>query len=135
VSTPRYMLDTNVVSDLIRNPAGRVAKRIRKLGAEGLCVSIITSAELRFGCAKRNSPRLTQLVEQVLNELDILPLESPADTEYARIRHDLEKKGVPIGPNDLLIAAHACAVDATLVTANAKEFKRVSGLKVENWLS
>lgn len=129
------MLDTNIISDLIRNPAGRAAGRIRKLGAEGLCVSIITSAELRFGCTKRSSPRLSQLIEQVLNELDILPLESQADTEYARIRHDLEKKGIPIGPNDLLIAAHACAVDATLVTANAKEFKRVSGLKVENWLS
>lgn len=129
------MLDANIVSDLIRTPAGKAAKKIRKIGADGLCVSIITSAELRFGCAKRNSARLTELVEQVLNELVILPLESPADVEYARMRHDLEQRGIPIGPNDLLIAAHACAVDATLVTANAKEFKRVRGLKVENWLS
>jgi len=129
------MLDANIVSDLIRNPAGKAAKKIRKIGAGGLCVSIITSAELRFGCAKRSSARLTELVEQVLNELVILPLESPADTEYTRIRHDLEQRGIPIGPNDLLIAAHDCAVDATLVTANAKEFKRLRGLKVENWLS
>jgi tRNA(fMet)-specific endonuclease VapC len=129
------MLDTNIVSDLIRNPAGKVAKKIRKVGAEGLCVSIITAAELRFGAAKRSSPRLIQLVEQVLDELDILALDVPADAAYGRIRNDLEKAGRPIGPNDLLIAAHASCVGAVLVTANAKEFKRVRDLKVENWLA
>lgn len=129
------MLDTNIVSDLIRNPAGKVAKKIRKVGAEGLCVSIITAAELRFGAAKRSSPRLIQLVEQVLDELDILALDVPADAAYGRIRNDLEKAGRPIGPNDLLIAAHASCVGAVLITANAKEFKRVRDLKVENWLA
>jgi tRNA(fMet)-specific endonuclease VapC len=129
------MLDTNIVSDLIRNPAGKVAKKIRKVGAEGLCVSIITAAELRFGAAKRSSPRLIQLVDQVLDELDILALDVPADAAYGRIRNDLEKAGRPIGPNDLLIAAHASCVGAVLVTANAKEFKRVRDLKVENWLA
>jgi tRNA(fMet)-specific endonuclease VapC len=129
------MLDTNIVSDLIRNPAGKVAKKIRKVGTEGLCVSIITAAELRFGAVKRSSPRLIQLVEQVLDELDILALDVPADAAYGRIRNDLEKAGRPIGPNDLLIAAHASCVGAVLVTANAKEFKRVRDLKVENWLA
>lgn len=129
------MLDTNIVSNLIRHPGGRAANRIRKRGAEGLCVSIITAAELRFGAAKRGSPRLTELVEQLLGEIDILPLDVPADASYANIRHDLETAGQTIGPNDLLIAAHAMCAGATLVTANAKEFKRVRGLKVENWLA
>ena len=129
------MLDTNNVSDLIRNPAGKAAAKIRKLGDDRLCVSIITSAELRFGAAKRGSARLTTLVDQILAELEVLPFEAPADAAYARIRHALEKSGTPIGPNDLLIAAHALTVGAVLVTANASEFKRVRGLQVANWLA
>lgn len=132
---PRYMLDTNIVSDLIRHPGGKAANRVRKLGADGLCVSIITAAELRFGAAKRGSPQLTELVEQILGEIDVLPFVAPADQSYARIRNDLEAAGQPIGPNDLLIAAHAVSVGAILVTGNIKEFKRVRGLKVENWLA
>lgn len=129
------MLDTNIVSDLIRNPAGKAAAKIRKLGDDRLCVSIITSAELRFGAAKRGSARLTALVDQVLAELEVLPFEAPADAAYARIRHTLEKSGTPIGPNDLLIAAHALTIGAVLVTGNAREFKRVRGLQVANWLA
>jgi len=129
------MLDTNIVSDLIRNPAGKAARKIRKLGADGLCISIVTAAELRFGAAKRGSARLTERVEQLLDEIEVLPLAVPADGIYARIRNELEKVGQPIGPNDLLIAAHASCAGAILVTANAKEFKRVNGLKVENWLA
>jgi tRNA(fMet)-specific endonuclease VapC len=128
------MLDTNIVSDLIRNPAGNAAGKLRKIGTDGICISIITSAELRFGASKRGSPKLTDRVEQVLAEIDILPLALPADVEYARIRNELERKGTPISPNDLFIAAHACALDATLVTGNAAEFRRVRGLKIENWL-
>ena len=131
---PRYMLDTNIISDLIRHPGGKAANRIRKLGADGQCVSIITAAELRFGAAKRGSPHLTELVEQILGEIDILPFAAPADQTYASIRNDLEAAGRPIGPNDLLIAAHAVSVGAILVTGNLKEFKRVRGMKVENWL-
>jgi tRNA(fMet)-specific endonuclease VapC len=128
------MLDTNIVSDLIRNPLGKVAKRLKKAGDEGLCVSIITAAELRFGAAKRGSPRLSERIEQVLSELDVLPFSVPADATYAGIRLALEQAGEPIGPNDLLIAAHAQTAGAVLVTANAREFRRVRGLKVENWL-
>jgi tRNA(fMet)-specific endonuclease VapC len=135
MTTSRYMLDTNIISDLIRHPAGRAANRIRKMGTEGMCVSIITAAELRFGIAKRGSVRLTELVEQVLSEIEVLPLASPADGVYARIRNELEKAGKPIGPNDLLIAAHALTLGAILVTANAIEFGRVPELKVENWLA
>jgi tRNA(fMet)-specific endonuclease VapC len=131
----RYMLDTNIISDLIRNPQGKAAKRIAKVGEDNICTSIIVAAELRYGCAKSGSDRLLKVVEDLLGEIDILPLEIPADSEYGGIRAELEAAGRPIGGNDLLIAAHAYATGAIIVTANADEFKRVRGLKVENWLA
>ena len=128
------MLDTNIISDLIRNPQGRAAKRIAKAGEESICTSIVVAAELRYGCAKRGSERLLRAVEGLLAEIEILPMDVPADDEYGKIRSELEAAGKPIGSNDLLIAAHARAVGATIVTADTGEFKRVRGLKVENWL-
>jgi tRNA(fMet)-specific endonuclease VapC len=125
------MLDTNIVSDLIRNPQSKVAKRIAKLGEGNICTSIIVAAELRYGCAKSGSKRLLKAVEDLLGEINVLPFEVPADAEYGGIR----AAGKPIGGNDLLIAAHACATGATLVTANTGEFKRILGLNVENWLA
>ena len=71
----------------------------------------------------------------MLAEIDVLPFEAPADAEYGRIRNELEAAGKPIGGNDLLLAAHARTADATVVTANTNEFKRIRGLKVENWLA
>ena len=130
----RYLLDTNVISDLIRNPQGKAAKRIAKVGEDRICTSIIVAAELRYGCAKRGSEKLTKAVEDLLAELDVLPFDSPADAEYGAIRAALETAGTPIGGNDLLIAAHAMAAGAIVVTANADEFRRVRGLKVENWV-
>lgn len=130
----RYMLDTNIISDLIRNPQGRAAKRIARAGEGNICTSIIVAAELRYGCAKRGSPRLLKAVEDLLGEIDVLPFEPDADSDYGDIRASLENAGTPIGGNDLLIAAHARATGATFVTANVIEFKRVRGLKVENWL-
>lgn len=135
MTTPLYMLDTNVVSDLIRNPGGKVAQHIAKVGVHGLAVSIITAAELRFGAAKRGSSRLTSRIEEVLERIPPLPLDVPADAAYGDIRAALEAAGAPIGPNDMLIAAHARALDTTLVTANVGEFSRVPGLKIENWLA
>jgi len=129
-----YMLDTNIVSDLIRNPQGRVAKRIGRAGEDRICTSIIVAAELRYGCVKSGSSRLRKAVEDLLGEINVLPFDVPADGEYGAIRSELEAAGKPIGGNDLLIAAHAHATGATIVTANADEFKRVPGLKVENWL-
>jgi tRNA(fMet)-specific endonuclease VapC len=131
----RYLLDTNMLSDAIRNPGGRVASRIREAGDANVCTSIIVAAELRFGAAKRNSARLTALVEEALGEIDVLPLEVPVDAAYAAVRCALENKGQPISGNDLLIAAHALALGYTLVTANMREFARIDGLKCENWLS
>ncbi|MEJ0074111.1 MAG: type II toxin-antitoxin system VapC family toxin [Alphaproteobacteria bacterium] len=128
------MLDTNIVSDLIRNPQGRVAKRISRAGEDNICTSIIVAAELRYGCAKSNSNRLRNAVEDLLGEISVLPFDVPADEKYGAIRAELEAAGKPIGGDDLLIAAHAQAAGATIVTANADEFRRVPGLKVENWL-
>lgn len=128
------MLDTNIISDLIRNPQGKVAKRIARVGEGSICTTVIVAAELRYGCAS-GSKRLLKAVEDLLGEITVLPFDVPADAEYGGIRSELEAAGKPIGGNDLLIAAHARAVSATIVTANTDEFKRVRGLKVENWLA
>ena len=129
------MLDTNIISDLIRNPQGRAAKRIAKVGEDNICTSIIVAAELRYGCAKSGSKRLLKAVEDLLGEVNVLPFDVPADAEYGGIRSELEAAGKRIGGNDLLIAAHAHATGATIVTANADKFKRIRGLNVENWLA
>ena len=131
----RYMLDTNIISDLIRNPQGRAAKRIAKAGEQNICISIIVAAELRYGAVKSGSKRLLKVIEDLLGEIAVLPFDVPADVEYGAIRAELEAGGAPIGGNDLLIAAHARATGATMVTANDDEFTRVRGLKVENWLA
>jgi tRNA(fMet)-specific endonuclease VapC len=130
----RYLLDTNVLSDLVRQPRGTAAKRISTAGEDTICTSIIVAAELRFGAKRSGSGRLADRVDLILSALDVLPLEAPSDRCYGEIRDRLAREGTPIGPNDLLIAAHALALDVTVVTANAREFARVPGLRVENWL-
>lgn len=131
----RYLLDTNMLSDLIRHPQGTVANHIASAGENTVCTSMVVAAELRYGAEKSTSRKIADRVDLVLGALNVLPLEPPADRVYARIRHQLSQRGTPIGPNDLLIAAHTLALDLTIVTANESEFARVSGLKVENWLS
>lgn len=131
----RYLLDTNILSDLVRQPQGAVASRIAQAGEETTCTSIIVAAELRFGAVKSDSDKLTDRVDIILSAIEILPLESPADREYAKLRHYLARKGTPIGPNDMLIAAQALSSGLTVVTANTVEFSRVPGLRVENWLT
>jgi len=130
----RYLLDTNILSDLVRHPQGAVAHHITKLGEETVCTSIIVAAELRFGAEKSGSRNLVDRIDLVLSAMEVLPIESPVDRHYSEIRHRLARQGAPIGPNDLLISAHALALDLTVVTANTKEFSRVPGLRVENWL-
>lgn len=132
--TRLYLLDTNILSDLIKNPTGLAANRIRTVGETAVCTSIIVAAELRYGCARKNSPTLTQKVEDLLGVMRVLPLDAPVDRDYGDIRAELEAVGRSIGPNDLMIAAHARALGATMVTANLDEFVRVPGLSVENWL-
>ena len=126
--TRRYLLDTNILSDLIRHPQGMVARRIAVVGEAAVCTSIVVACELRFGAAKKKSPRLTEQVNAVISAIDVLPYDTPADQAYAEIRQHLAVCGKPIGPNDLLIASHALAVNAVLVTANVDEFSRVPGL-------
>lgn len=130
----RYLLDTNIVSDLVRQPQGRVAERIRQVGEAQVCTSIIVAAELRYGAIKKASQRLTDQLDAVLAALDVLPFEAPAEVAYGHIRSQLERAGTPIGGNDLLIAAHASSLGYTVVTDNEAEFKRVDGLACENWL-
>ena len=131
----RYMLDTNIISDLIRNPQGKAASRIGQVGEDGICTSVIVAAELRYGCAKSGSKRLRDAVENLLGEIEVLPFDVPADAEYGAIRSKLDAAGQPIGGNDMFIAAHALAAGATIVTANVDELSRISDLKVENWLA
>ncbi|MCI1374130.1 MAG: type II toxin-antitoxin system VapC family toxin [Acetobacter sp.] len=129
-----YLLDTNIISDLVRNPSGQVARRIEHLHPDDLCTSIIVAAELRYGCAKKGSAKLLARVESVLTFIPVLPFDIPADGEYGGIRAELEAAGQIIGMNDLLIASHAYSLKVTLVTNNIREFSRIRGLKVENWL-
>jgi tRNA(fMet)-specific endonuclease VapC len=131
----RYLLDTNILSDLLRNPGGRAARRVAVVGEAAVCTSIVVACELRYGAAKRGSQPLLARVESLLHSLEVLPLDRQADRHYAEIRCHLERLGQPIGPNDLLIAAHALALDLTLVTENVEEFARVQGLPLENWLA
>jgi len=135
MAAQRYLLDTNVLSDLLKHPAGAVRERIKTVGEEAVCTSVVVACELRYGAAKKGSPTLSTRVAQLLSAIEVLPLDEGADAKYGDIRTALEKAGTPIGANDYLIAAHALAIDLTLVTDNVGEFSRVPGLAVENWLA
>lgn len=130
----RYLLDTNILSELVKKPQGAVAQKIIDVGDDKICTSIIVASEIRFGAEKRQSKPLSQQVQAILSAIDILPYQSSADSHYAKLRTNLEKAGTPIGPNDMLIAAHALALGLILVSANEREFSRVTGLRVENWM-
>jgi len=129
-----YLLDTNAVSNLADAPSGPIAQQIARVGVENVVTSIIVNGEIEFGLELKQSKRLRAQMERVFSVLPVLPLDQPADRRYGVLRAELKRRGRPIGPNDLLIAAHALALGATLVTANVGEFSRVPGLKVENWL-
>ena len=129
-----YLLDTNILSDLMRRPAGPAARRLAEVGEDGVATSVVVAAELRYGAARLGSPRLTARVEALLRELPVLAFEPPADARYGALRAALEAAGTSIGGNDMLIAAHALASGRTMVTANRRAFDRVEHLPVENWL-
>ena len=130
-----YLLDTNIVSDLVRHPrTSRVREGIARVGEDAVHLSIIVAAELRYGATKKRSQRLTAQLEAVLGSLDVLPFEAPADAAYGLIRTRLEQAGTPIGGNDLLIAAQALAGGHTLVTAD-HGFAHIAELACENWLA
>jgi tRNA(fMet)-specific endonuclease VapC len=127
------MLDTNIVSAIVRDPRGKALERLIEVGEENVCISIITHGEIWYGVRKNGSEELVKKVSNVTRRLFVASLTLPTDRHYADIRLAL-RQGKNIGPNDLWIAAHALALDAVLVTNNEREFSRVPGLKVENWL-
>jgi tRNA(fMet)-specific endonuclease VapC len=133
MAEPVWMLDTNVLSELIRNPRGPLTQRLAGIGPDAACTSIVVACELRFGAARKGSDTLTRRVEQLLAVLAVLPFVEPADQHCADIRATLERAGTPIGSHDLFIGAHARSRGLTLVTHNLREFARVPDLKVEDW--
>jgi tRNA(fMet)-specific endonuclease VapC len=130
----RFMLDTNIVSDLVRRPHGRIAKRIAEVGETRVFTSIIVAAELRSAAARKASPQLEEQLASVLRAIEVASFEGPADVVYGALRARFEEIGCPIGANDLFVAAHALALRCTLVTDNEREFARIKALPVENWL-
>ena len=135
MAEPTWMLDTNTLSDLIRNPRGALVQRLSSMEPDAVATSIVVACELRFGARRKGSDALTSRVEQLLGALTVLPFDEPADQHYADIRAALERAGTPIGNHDLFIAAHARSRGMTLVTHNTREFERVSGLSVEDWMT
>ncbi|HMN85205.1 MAG TPA: type II toxin-antitoxin system VapC family toxin [Bauldia sp.] len=130
----RYLLDTNIVSHLIRHPFGPVAVRVEGTGEENVVTSVLVAAEIHYGLARKGSRTLIEQAETVLGNMRVLPFASPAELHYGAIRAELEARGEAIGANDLFIAAHARALGCILVTDNMRELARVPSLAVENWL-
>ncbi|MGU3336632.1 type II toxin-antitoxin system VapC family toxin [Methylobacterium mesophilicum] len=130
----RYLLDTNILSALIRAPRGAVGEQVRRIGEAGIYTSVVVAAELRYGATRKGSERLTRQVEAVLQAFSIESWRLPYDAIYADLRLGLERAGTPIGANDLLIATQALADGSVLVTDNTREFARIGGLTIENWL-
>lgn len=131
---PRYLLDTNICIAVMKRRPRALLERLNA-AADVLAVSAITEAELRFGVAKSTQPQQYALVlANFLARLSVLPFGDTATWHYGEIRAFLERAGMPIGANDLFIAAHARSLDAVLVTNNRREFDRVPGLTVEDWL-
>ena len=127
------LLDTNIISSLVRDPQGAVAARVGGEAPDALLTSIVVIGEIAFGFARQPSRALERQTTKVLRGIQILDLDEAAASAYGTIRAELERVGTPIGANDLWIAAHALALDAILVTAKEREFRRVPGLRVENW--
>lgn len=133
-----YLLDTNIISQLMRDAHSVAAQRYRaRLENPHPCrmlTSIVVQCELMYGLTKKPSPRLLVAYNIQMQQLPVLTLDDAVIPHYATLRTHLEQLGTPIGPNDTLIAAHALALGATLVSGD-DEFQRVPGLRVENWLS
>ena len=128
-----FLLDTNVISSLVRDPQGEVAVRVGREAPDALLTSIVVIGEIAFGFARQPSRALERQTAKILRGIQILDLDDAAASAYGTIRAKLQRLGTPIGANDLWIAAHALALDATLITANEREFRRVPGLRVEDW--
>ncbi|TYB33023.1 MAG: type II toxin-antitoxin system VapC family toxin [Flexistipes sinusarabici] len=130
-----YMLDTNICGYIIRNKPEHLREKLKKADTEGtLALSAVVVSELLYGAMKKKSDKLLDIVLMFISNFTIFDFDRDAASEYAGIRASLEFSGKLIGANDLFIAAHAKSLDALLITNNTKEFKRVNGLKIENWV-
>ena len=130
----KYLLDTNTCVDYLTGRFPNVASRIKDSSPEELCSSSIVVAELRYGADKSARHRRNhQHLDALFNEIPVHNFDAEAAASYGKIRAKLEKKGKPIGPNDMLIAAHALSLGLVLVTDNVRELRRVKDLRVENW--
>ncbi len=131
----KFMLDTNIIAYAKNNRPESVLQRFMEHRPEDMCISAITMAELEFGICKSSKPAQNRLALMMfLSEIQVVPFDGKAAQEYGLIRAELTARGTPIGANDLLIAAHARSLGLTLITNNGREFERVPGLTVENWV-
>ncbi|NDV87120.1 PIN domain-containing protein [Aurantimonas aggregata] len=129
----RFLLDTNIISDVFRNPGGRVDNALRERQNAGIGTSLIVVGEILYGLKKNQNMRGLQRFEVFMRSISVWALEPPVATIYGEVRNACERMGKSVGPNDLWIAAHAVALDATLVTDD-RAFEHISALTVENWL-
>lgn len=130
-----YMLDTNICIYCQKNKPPQVLERLKQISSHEVCLSVITLAELIYGALKSQQvAHNLQKLNSLRSTIGVLPFDEKAAEMYGRIRTELEKRGEVIGANDLLIAAHALSIQATLVTNNLREFTRIAGLKLENWV-
>ena len=130
----RYMLDTNICIHIIREKPVKILKKLRSFDITDIAISAITHSELEYGITKSRSRRANQqALTQFLSSLEILPNDDKAAVNYGQVRSYLEKKGVVIDAMDLLIGAHARGIPVTLVTNNLMGFRKIPGLRVENW--
>jgi tRNA(fMet)-specific endonuclease VapC len=130
-----YLLDTNTCVYAIRQRPEPVYQRLSNSAGEIVALSVVTAFELEIGALRAQGRGYSEAVRRFLREFSVLPLEDSARDAYGRLRSGLERRGERIGAHDMLIAAHAMALGATVVTNNEKEFKRVKGLRIENWVA
>jgi tRNA(fMet)-specific endonuclease VapC len=131
---PRYMLDTDICSYIMKRSHPALLKRLAKVSVDDICISVITKSELMYGVEVSPKPRQDgEALIAFLRYLESLDFPDEAASHYANIRAELRTRGTMIGANDLFIAAHARSLDLTLITNNTREFRRVRGLSIENW--
>lgn len=130
-----YLLDTNICVYIIRRRPDAVYRRLSRTAGQTVAISVVTAFELEIGALRVQGQHYSEAVRLFIGEFPVLPLENSARKFYGQLRTALERRGERIGAHDMLIAAHALALDATLVTNNEKEFWRIKGLSIENWAS
>ena len=131
----RYMLDTNICIYAIKHKPREVIERLKEHTPSEICISSVTYAELIHGVEKSKAVDKNRIaLTLLLTDIEILPFDIGAAEGYGEIRAELERKGTPIGPLDMMIAGHARSLGYTVVTNNIKEFERIDGLRLENWV-